>query len=305
MLLAINNIRKMIKKHDDRSEKKVIASRILLELAQELYMNDDYVVSDTLSRALEKWSSYPIEKYGKKIKNQILESRIDLCNEIIYDKLKEECSNHHDIWYCSIYGSGWDSGLEEGDEYKECYDPYSIEPIEITNKFLELNYCGHRPSLSRNLCDNCRNNFRKVKYFLDRGELHVLASDWNADWNSEDVVLNTVREIRSMSEYKKDLPDIDFDKESENVFIFDSYFNGSLEPHLEAISKKMFLNMGWYFSGDLSPLLKLPNLKGLILGHWFDGDLNVLESHPSLEFIQVRYSFNKEICDKLYKITFR
>lgn len=328
MTEIIDKIRKSIKRRVGRSDDIRQYSSDLLKLALNIKSDPNYCLSDNDNKLINSWEEIS-SLFGEKISIDSLENDNMLVEEIIFDNLKNECKSHHNMWRCSIYGSCWGDGTDELDIYNECYDPYNIdEPNKrLDHNFLTLNYCGQSPKLSRYFCENCESNFKKIHHFMSRGELHILANNWYTHYEPDPCgpigetgcggqvscgeaanlsfipKLETMKEVQSYEKFVEKNPDVDI--KSKNVCKFDDYFDDKLDSHLDKIREKDIFNVGWYFTGDLTPLLKVPNLKGLILGHWFDGDLNVLKSHPGLKFIQVRYSYNRYICDSLYDITFR
>lgn len=173
-----------------------------------------------------------------------LDSTFNLPNEY-GDEIVHEIIYDHNIWYCSIYGSEWDDGSED-------HDPFNIQPREIATSMLELNYCGTTPKLSKSLCNSCCNNFRKVKYYLDRNELFLLANNWEIDYPDEIVVLNKIKRPQTKRQFLEKYPErimlVENSKERRNtslIYKFDDYFNDNLE------------NYRWYFSRSLVPLLPL------------------------------------------------
>lgn len=233
-----------------------------------------------------------------------------LLYEIIYEKLKGDCENQRDMWFTTIYGSDWDDGESENDKYKEAYDPYNINRYYF-NELLKLDYCGTTPKLSQNLCKKCKDNFCKVKYFFDNDKLDILARNWDTNYPKNEVEMDTIKRPQTKKVFIEKNPDlaylVNISEEritNDIIFTFDVYFDGDLNNYLNEINTKEILNIGWHFNGDLIPLLKCTNLKGLILGHWYNGDLNVLKNHPSLQFIKVQRSYYRRLCPEIYNITF-
>lgn len=235
--------------------------------------------------------------------------RKDIVHEKIYDNLRNECSNHADLWRCSIYGSGYDDGTSLRDKYTEPHDPFSIEERKISEHLISMNYCGTSPRLTDFLCGNCKSNFIKVGYFLKKNRLHILADNWYSSYNR--ININTVKRVQSQDKFLERYPQcaklvkVSHKRKNTNVIHkLDDYFDGDLTSNLDEIKQKDILNVGWYFNGDLSPLMECANLKGLVLGHWFSGNLDVLKTHPSLQFIRVQPSYNQKINKSVSKITF-
>lgn len=233
----------------------------------------------------------------------------DIVHERVYDNLRSDCKSHTDIWRCSIYGSGWDDGENPRDKYTEPYDPFSIEKRKITKTLTCMNYCGTSPRLSEYFCNSCKENFIKIGYHLQQNTLHLLADDWNSPYDI--IKLDTIKRPQSETQFLQEHPEcaklVEKSYERENTDLIcklDDYFDGDLNCMLDDICQKEILNIGWYFDGNLSPLMSCTNLKGLVLGHWFSKSLNVLENHPSLKFIRVQPSYNQRITESVYNITF-
>jgi hypothetical protein len=206
-----------------------------------------------------------------------------LIDSIIIKHLREECEHYNDIWRFSIYG--------------DIDDP--TDDFEIDINFVERNYCATSPKCTRYFCLNCEHNLKKIHYYLDN--LEALALNWNATYKD---ALEPVLEIQSKSEFQTKNPDVVIDFFTK-IKVCNSYFNEDLTKYVEELQDYDVIDLGWHFSHSLEPLLKLPNLKGIICGYFFNNDLNVLEPMKSLKFIQVRYSFNQKLSKSIYDITFR
>ena len=219
ILSLINTIRENIKNSTDRSDSTRGLSKMLLEMAYNI-VDGDEKTDDSGLTTLEQ-ATFTSKGY----ENEII-------HEKIYDNLRKECYNHRNIWRSSIYDSGFTDGTVELDQYTEAYDSYSIEPREITKEFLELNFCGMSPNLSPSFCSNCGHNFIKVKYFMDRNQLHLLADDWNHPYDEEDVQLNTIKNPQSELTFLANNPQcaelvVKSEKRemTDLIFKFDDYFN--------------------------------------------------------------------------------
>jgi hypothetical protein len=131
-------------------------------------------------------------------------------------------------------------------------------------------------------------------------DLSYIVIHWNKPIDCDVVELDTIREIRHLNDFYVD--------PGYKVVKFDDYFNKPLDDYTNTLKDCDVFNVGWYFNRSLEPLLQLSNLRGIIFGHWWGGDLDILEplvKAGTLEFIQVRYSYNRQLCDTIYNITFR
>lgn len=226
----------------------------------------------------------------------------------IINHLKYRCNNWNNIWYSSIYGDPCEDDREycntSGDWSHFKRNQLADEPrtIVINDKLLQLNYCavtankGHRM-----FCDNCKESFRKVKYYFDRNELDRLADNWYQGFD-ESVKLDTIRDIQSHAKFLElngNVVDSNW-----KTYKFDSYFDKKLDSYLDILSEYDVIDLGWYFCQSVEPLSRLPKLKGIICGFWFNNDLNVLSESHDIKFISVQRSYNRKLCDAVYNKTY-
>ena len=211
-----------------------------------------------------------------------------MADKIILQHLRKDCSCFNDNWYSCIYG-------DEGE-----LDQYDDSEFVIDKDFLSLNYCGVSPKLSRRFCDNCELNLRKISQYIDN--LDELANNWNSPFDPDIPNPYEIKSILRYEEWQETHKDIN---NSYSIKKFDDYFNKDLKPYIEELKQYDVINLGWYFDGDLSPLAELPNLKGIILGHWFGQSLDCLAQCVTLEYVHVRYSYNRHIIPEVYDKVFR
>jgi len=222
-------------------------------------------------------------------------------NDKIVKHLKYSCENWNDIWRSSIYGEPCKDDRDKCNIDSEVELADDPPDIDISIEFLEQNFCAITPRCFRVFCTSCETNFKKVKYFLDRNETHLLADNWDLEYDSS-VELKTIRNIQT---HEKFLETNGFVIDSSwTTYKFDSYFDNDLTPYLYDLFDYDIVDLGWYFNQSVEPLTRLPNLKGLICGYWFNQDLNPLKDLKGLKYIRVQGSYNRRLDDKIYKITY-
>jgi hypothetical protein len=155
------------------------------------------------------------------------------------------------------------------------------------------NYCSVSTMCDRNFCDTCKSNYKKIKYYLEKDNLSLLAEDWNSPFD-ENIKLNTKRVIR----YKK----IELDP-NWRIKCFNYRFNEDLDNYIEELKDYDVIAFG-DFNKSLYPLRKLPNLKGIIGGVWFFSDINELSGLANLKFIYVGNQYHMDLKDDIYNITY-
>ncbi len=214
-------------------------------------------------------------------------------NKAILKLLRDDCHEYPDMWRYSIYGEV--EGTNEEGEY--AYH-------EIDYDFVKRNYCATNPRCSRFFCDACRRNFTKIARCLHDSEhdLNWLVEHWNEAPCSGSSP--AVKEIQSEESWKQKHPDFFLDVKW-SVKTFDSYFDTPLDEYIPELQQYDIIDLGWHFNQSVEPLLQCKKLKGLIFGYWFRHSLNSLSELPELQFIQVRYSYNCELNDKIYDLTYR
>jgi len=240
-------------------------------------------------------------------------------HQLIVCHLKCDCKQWDGMCNYSLYG---DDGPEFGDgsfnveKFKEELIEYNNKKVMlndnsdnnlnnreyiINHEFISTNYCANSTMLSRSFCNPCQTNFKKIAYYLNqKNGLQYLAYHWDSYFD-ENTVLNTLKNIQTREQFKECNPNF-LVNPLWKIKIFDNYIDDDIK--LSELEGYDVIKFSWHFTKDISLLLKLPNLKGIIFGHWFQGDLNVLHSHPSLEFIQVRPSYNNYLVEKIYNITY-
>ena len=174
------------------------------------------------------------------------------------------------------------------------HDIDSIEEILTVNlgELVTLNYCSQSPMLNRSLCAKCASNYKKIKYYLDKDDIHSLAKNWDSPFD-ENIHLNTMRILR----YKHYEADPTWKIKCINGF------DKNLDDYFEELKDYDVLAFG-DFKQSLLPLRKLPNLKGIIGGIWFFSDINELSGLKNLEFIYVGKLYNRHLEDDIYNITY-
>lgn len=207
--------------------------------------------------------------------------------------LKYDCAYREDIWYTPIFS----------------------EDDIIDDDFLSTNYCSFNfSSLSRAFCSNCEYNLKKIASNMNKR--HTLLSDWDNAYIDDNINLNTIKKIQSYDQWSKDKnlnhPDwyhnhdlrITRNWNGLKVFIFDDYFDSSLDEHIKELKNYDIVVMGWYFKQDIAPLLELKQIKGIVFGYRFNGDISPLKDLPILEFVSVRRSYNRKIHNDIYEKTY-
>jgi hypothetical protein len=198
---------------------------------------------------------------------------------VIFDNLHKDCDYYN--WY-SIH------------EYDK-ESPYAV--LEVISADLgyivRKNYCGVSPMLNRYLCKKCASNYRKIKYYLDKDDIHTLSTNWDSPFD-ENISLNTMRKLR----YK----DLNLDP-NWKVKYFKYTFNEDLDNYIEELKDYDAISFG-DFNKSLLPLKNLLKLKCIIGGIWFFSNINELNGLTNLQLIYVGKLYNIDLEDDIYNKTY-